>query len=109
MLPLAGAELQAAIKQQRSQLRPVQEQQQQQQGAVLQSHGSLGSTRGSVDAGGSGGVLQGGGGAGKVGDGESALEAVLRRGLERFHFGDSGDTHGNTDFIEAAMAGRRDM
>lgn len=109
MLPLAGAELQAAIKQQRSQLRPVQEQQQQ-GGTALQSQGSLGSTRGAGDgAGGGGGALQGAGGAGKVGDGENALEAVLRRGLERFHFGDSGDTHGNTDFIEAAMAGRRDV
>ncbi len=42
---------------------------------------------------------------------DNGLEAVLRRGLERFHFGDAGGdhTHGDTDFIEAAMtAARRD-
>lgn len=86
-LPLAGAELHAAILQRRTQLRPVLPEQQQQPQHQHQS---------SVGDGGPGAA-----------DG-SSLEAVLRKGLERFHFGSdnssSADTHGNTDFIEAAMA-----
>lgn len=90
--PLAGAELQAAITQQRAQLRPLQEQHCglglgcTTGGGMSQSaHPSSARSQPTPDS-----------------DRDDGLEAVLRRGLERFHF-DDGDTDGNTDFMEAAM------
>ncbi|GIL91671.1 hypothetical protein Vretimale_9543 [Volvox reticuliferus] len=104
LLPLAGADLQAAILQRRAQLRPVQDQHVQ---SVHQQSGSGNAAEG-------GGALQAGNQAGgrqqstAAGEAEGGLEAVLRRGLERFHFRDSGgDTHGNTEFIQAAMKAAR--
>jgi hypothetical protein len=104
-LPLAGAELQAAILQQRTQLRSVSAadaQAQQQQPDVARRGGGHA-------AGQPGGAAACGGGTAAAAD--SSLEAALRRGLERFHFSSSADggsaandTHdGNTDFIVAAM------
>ena len=70
-LPLAGRELQAAIAQKRSQLRPLQE-----TPAHQRSAGGIGapppSSSSSQDA----------------AIGGSGLDAVLRRGLERFNFRD---------------------
>ncbi|KXZ54690.1 hypothetical protein GPECTOR_4g758 [Gonium pectorale] len=101
LLPLAGAELHAAILQQRAQLRPVQEAQQPSgpgTGATPIAEGAL--QPGSARSGGQPNE--------PVGDGENKLEVALRRGLQRFNFGDSGgDTHGNTEFIEAAMTAAR--
>ncbi|GIL53393.1 hypothetical protein Vafri_9028 [Volvox africanus] len=104
LLPLAGADLQAAILQRRAQLRPVQDQHVQ----------NIQPQSGSGNAAEAGGVVQPGNQAGSrqqptaTGEAEGGLEAVLRRGLERFHFRDSGgDTHGNTEFIQAAMKAAR--
>lgn len=93
---LGGADLHAAILQKRTQLRPVAE-------AVPAPTGLQPSTSTT-------GMAANGSAAKRVGipvpsasaDGGS-LEAVLRRGLERFHFDDAVDpTAGNTDFIRAA-------
>ena len=87
-----GPELHAAILQRRGQLKPV---------CADPPQGPGSSTAG---AGGRGGA--GGGGDGIPGAGaEAGLEAVLMRGLERFHFED--DTGGNTEFVQAILAKHR--
>lgn len=82
-----GAELQAAILQKRGQLKPVE---QPAAGAAPAGHVAAGGSQGQ----------------GQVGAGAGGLEAVLRRGLQKFQL-DGGDDTGNTDFLQSAMAARQ--